>query len=117
MRTLVASLRYAWRGIRTTFRHEQNFRIQLFAASVALLLALLLQVDLIDAVAIIFVCTAVLVLEILNSVVERFIDLLKPRMEHQSGLIKDMMAAAVLLTSCGALVVGMLIFYPYVFSG
>lgn len=74
------------------------------------------QVRALEAVALTLVIIAVLVLEIVNTVVEKFIDLLKPRMHHYSGAIKDMMAAAVLLAAIGAVVIGVLIFYPYVNS-
>lgn len=74
------------------------------------------QVSRLEAVAIVFVLTAVLVLEVINSVVERFVDLLKPRLNQYSEIIKDMMAAAVALTSLGAAIVGFLIFMPYITS-
>ena len=98
-----------------TFKQEQNFRIQVVIAGVVILLMIALHVSAMEAIALIFVIVAVLVLEILNTVVERFVDLLKPRLHPHSEIIKDMMAAAVLLTSFGAMLVGILIFYPYFF--
>jgi len=66
-----------------------------------------------EAIALIFVICAVLFTEILNTVLERMVDILQPRLHHYSEIIKDMMAAAVFLTSSGALLVGIIIFYPY----
>lgn len=116
IRTIKKSIQYAWKGFRYTFRHEQNFRIQLVIALVVIILMIVLRVTPLEAVALIFVIVAVLVLELLNTVVEVFVDLLKPRMHHYSENIKDMMAAAVLLASVGALLVGIIIFAPYLLS-
>ena len=52
-------------------------------------------------------------MEILNTVLEYLIDLLKPRLHHYVHVIKDVMAGAVLLTALIALAVGVVIFYPY----
>lgn len=116
VRTLKNSIRYAWNGIRYVFRNEQNFRLQVIASFAVILAMIFFQVRALEAVALTLVIVAVLVLEIVNTVVEKFIDLLKPRMHHYSGAIKDMMAAAVLLAAIGAVVIGVLIFYPYVNS-
>lgn len=55
----------------------------------------------------------VLILEVVNSVFEQLVDLLKPRLHYVVGEIKNMMAAAVLLASLAAAVVGGVIFWPY----
>lgn len=115
-RTLRNSFRYAWKGLVYTFKHEQNFRIQLIASVVVIVLMILLHIKGWEAVALIFVIIAVLILELLNTIIERFIDILKPRLHHYSEIIKDMMAAAVFLAAAGALVVGLIIFYPYLVS-
>lgn len=109
-------MRYAARGLAHVFRSEQNFRIQIAIAVVVLLLMLVFRMNPLDAVAILFVMCAVLVLEILNTVVERFVDILKPRLNTYSQIIKDMMAGAVFLASFGAALVGAIIFYPYIYS-
>ncbi len=114
LKTLQNSFKYAWKGFRYTFRNEQNFRIQIVIALVVIILMFVLQVRAIEAVALIFMIIAVLVLEILNTILEYFVDLLKPRLHHYSQIIKDMMAAAVLLTAIGAIIVGAIIFYPYI---
>jgi diacylglycerol kinase len=56
---------------------------------------------------------AVLVLELLNSMLERLVDLVKPRMHGYVRDIKDLMAAAVLVTAGFAAVVGLIILLPY----
>ena len=57
--------------------------------------------------------TMVLTMELLNTALEYFTDLLKPRLHQYVESIKDIMAGAVFLTSACAIVVGLLIFVPY----
>jgi diacylglycerol kinase len=52
-------------------------------------------------------------MELLNTALEYFTDLLKPRLHHYVSLIKDIMAAAVLLTALGSAVIGLIIFLPH----
>ncbi len=114
VRTLINSFRFAIKGFRYAFVHEQNFRIQTLAAIVVFALAFFFHVKPWEVVALTGMVVAVLVLEIANTVIEKFVDLLKPRMEHYSGVVKDLMATAVLLTSLGAIIVGSTIFIPYI---
>lgn len=55
----------------------------------------------------------VLITELTNTVVERVVDILKPRIHPYARLVKDIMAAVVLISSIMAVVVGVIIFYPY----
>lgn len=114
LRLLLRSFTHAARGLATVFRSEQNFRIQLGVAFFVFIAMFLLPTTRAEKVALVVVASWVLVLELLNSVLERFIDLVKPRLHEYAREIKDLMAAAVLLTSIVSVVVGVLILYPYV---
>lgn len=110
------SFRYALRGLRHTFRTQQSFRIQVFGAVVVLVAMLLLGVTTRDAVILIVMTAAVLVLELINTVVEHLTDLVSARLSPVAQAVKDAMAAAVFVASLIALVVGILIFWPYLVS-
>lgn len=103
------------RGFEYTFRHEQNFRVQVFVAIAVILLMIMLPVKLWEAIILIMIIVSVLILEILNTIFEKITDLLKPRLSHYVQIIKDMMAMAVLLASVGAIVIGLIIFLPHIF--
>lgn len=113
-RLLFRSFAHAARGLVTVFRSEQNFRIQLSVALFVFIAMFALKTTRAEKVALVVVAAGVLVLELLNSVLERFIDLVKPRLHDYAREIKDLMAAAVLLTSIVSVIVGVLILYPYV---
>jgi len=112
---LFQSFRHAFRGLLTAWKYEQSFRIQVSVAVVVVLLIFWLQVPLWQAVALLFLIILVLTLEIINSILERFVDVFKPRIHPMVQEIKDLMAGAVLIASVGALLVGLLILLPYFF--
>ncbi len=108
------SLRDAYQGIKFAFVNEQNFRIQIFAALLALILAYFLPLKNHEHLLVVIMVFMVLVIELLNTAIERFIDLLKPRLHFYAKIVKDVMAGAVFLTSFCALIVGLMIFLPYI---
>jgi diacylglycerol kinase len=111
---LIKSFSAAARGLVHVFKSEQNFRIQVLLGALVLLGAFFLPLQTWERILVILLVLLVLLVEILNTVFEYFSDLLKPRLHHYIYIIKDVMAGAVLLTSVVALVIGIIIFYPYV---
>ncbi|MFH1426842.1 MAG: diacylglycerol kinase family protein [Candidatus Kerfeldbacteria bacterium] len=110
------SFYFAWRGVKYTFLNEQNFRLQLLAAIIVVICMAAFRIKQWEAVALILMVAFVLTAEILNTVLERFVDILQPRLHVYSEIIKDMMAALVLLSSISALLIGFIIFYPYFYT-
>ena len=108
------SLFNAWRGICYVFKHEQNFRLQIYTAVLVLFAVWYFALTRAEMVVIFLLIFLVLILELLNSAVEKMADVLKPRLSLQIHSIKDIMAGMVLISSLGALIVGIIIFYPHV---
>lgn len=102
------------RGVVVVFREERNFRIQAFVAVLILCAGTLLQVQVWEYVLLMLLCAAVLILELLNSVVERIANGLSPRLQPIVRDIKDLMAGGVLLTAMTALTIGIVIFLPHI---
>ena len=94
------------------WRSEQNFRIQIMVGILAIMLAVLVHLETWRIVAVILLVAMVLVLEVLNSVFERLLDVIKARLHPSVRDMKDMLAAAVLLASLTALVIGIVFFFP-----
>ena len=113
---LIKSFSYAFRGLRKTYREEQNIRVQIIVGSLALFLAFFVGLNRIEFSIIILLVVLVILMELANSAVERIYDVLKPRINTYIKEIKDIMAAAVLLASMMSVVVGSIIFWPYLFS-
>ena len=116
IKRLIKSFHYASRGIGIAWRYEQSFRIQAIAAAVVVALIFWFKVALGETIALILLIILVLTLEIINSILERFVDVFKPRIHPMVQEIKDLMAGAVLIASVGALIVGALILGPYLLN-
>jgi len=111
---LFKSFRYAFRGLKYALRNEQNFQIEILAGILVVILMFLFPTRTLEKIALFIVIFAVLVIELINTIFERMVDILKPRVHPYAQLVKDIMAAAVLLSSVGAVVIGITIFWPYV---
>lgn len=113
LKRLLKSFVDAFHGLKYAFWHEQNFRIQIFLAFIVVALTLIFPLKIWEIIILILLIVAVLTVELLNTVLEYFADLLKPRLHHYVLVIKDMMAGAVLISSLGALAIGLIIFLPH----
>ncbi len=112
-RLLFKSFRYALRGLLTAWRNEQNFRLQSLVALGVVVLMLIVPLERWEEVSLILVITLVLVLELLNTMIEKLADLLEPRIHAYVKVIKDLMASLVLLASIGAAIIGLIVFLPH----
>lgn len=109
------SLSCAVRGLKYVTKHEKNFQNELAIAIIVIAGMIYFRVTRAEAVVLSLIISGVLVMELFNTVVERMVDILKPRIHPYARLIKDLMAAGVLVTSVLAIIIGLLIFIPYIF--
>lgn len=107
------SFSYAIQGLVYVWQHEQNFRIQCLAAVLVIIAMLGFQVKLGEAIILTMMIIFVLVLEVVNTIFEKMVDVLKPRLHTYVKVIKDMMAAAVLIAAVGSVAVALMVFVPY----
>ncbi len=107
------SVTHAWRGLVTVFKSEQNFRLQILIAIIVTALAVYFPLRVWEVILLILLMMLVLMMELLNTAIEYFADLLKPRLHHYVLVVKDIMAAAVLLVSLGSAIIGIIIFLPH----
>ncbi len=110
------SFSHALRGFKYVLKYEKNFQIEMAMAVVVVGAMVYFRVTKGEAVALFLVISAVLTMELFNTVMERVVDILKPRVHPYAKLIKDLMAASVLMASVLALIVGFVIFAPYIYS-
>lgn len=110
------SFGHAFRGLATAFRSERSFRLQTFAAMVLAAILIVVPLQAWERALLVLVATLVLVLELVNSSLERLVDLAKPRLHAYAGEVKDVMAAGVLVASIGAVILGLIILGPHLLN-
>lgn len=113
IRSICKSFSCAFRGIKYATVHERNFQIEIVSAAFVAFLIFVFHIKNWEAVVLVSMIMWVLIIELVNTVVERVVDILKPRVHPYVRLIKDMMAAVVLISAIFAVIVGIIIFYPY----
>jgi len=107
------SLYNALQGLKETYGREHSFRIHVLILALLVATMLLLGIGGLEAALLILVAASVLVLELANSVFERLIDIVSPRVGAQVKDAKDIMAAAVLVASIASFAVGAIIIIPH----
>ena len=116
IKRLTKSFLYAFRGLIKVFKEEQNFQIQTSTGFIIIILGWYFQINKSEWLFLIIIIGLVLLMEILNSAVERVSDILKPRIHDYVKEIKDIMAAAVMLSSILAIIIGIIIFIPKIYE-
>ncbi len=110
---LFKSLGEALGGLKAVYRSEQNFRLQVYCGVAVLVAAAYFRLRGYELIVVVLLIGLVLVMELLNTALEYCTDLLKPRLNHYVKVIKETMAAAVLLTALLAAAIGLIIFVPH----
>ena len=113
LKSRIQSMAYALEGIADLLRHQHNARVHLCAAAVVLVLAAYCEVARWEWVALLLTIAMVWCTEALNTALEYIADACHPDQHPLIKRAKDAAAAAVLLSSLVAVVVGLMIFVPY----
>lgn len=108
------SFTFAINGLKDFFKQEPNARIHLFVAVLVIIMAFVFKISSLEWVALFIVIGLVLALEIVNTAIESICNLISPQINQQIKIIKDLAAAAVLVTAIVAVLVGLIIFLPHI---
>ncbi|HET7522107.1 MAG TPA: diacylglycerol kinase family protein [Bacillales bacterium] len=114
-RAITDQFRWAISGMKQAFLAERNLRIHVAAAVVVMAFAFVFHVSYMEKLVLLIVIGLVISLEIVNTAVERAVDLATADEHPLAKLAKDIAAAAVLFSAGIAVIVGLAIFLPYLF--
>ena len=99
------SFSYAFKGLKYVLSSERNARLHLLLAVLALVASIALRIGLEEWLFVVISISLVFF-------AEKTLDLISQENNQMVKLIKDMMAAGVLVTAFGAVVVAVIIFVP-----
>jgi len=108
----LSSFKYAFNGLRILVKEEHNSRIHFLAAILVLIAGFLLKISALEWLIIIFAIGFVIATEIINSSIENIADFISPDKDERIKKIKDLSAAAVLISAITAFIIGLIIFIP-----
>ena len=108
------SFGHAFRGLAILLRSQHNARIHAAATVLAVAAGALLRISPVEWALVALAVLCVWATEAINTSIEFLVDLVSPELHPLAAKANDVAAGAVLVAALGSLVVGVLVFGPYV---
>jgi len=112
MKRFLHSFIYAWNGIITTAKKEVNFRIHLLASVCVIAFGIFFQINVFEWIVILLLIGGILSLELMNTAIERIVDMVTQKYHPLAKMAKDAGAGAVFIYAIISVIIGLLIFIP-----
>jgi len=113
-RKLWRSFGYALQGLKNLVRTEQNALVHTVITTLLIFLVIVFHLGRLEIGLVFFAVGQVFAIEIVNTAIEKLLDIVHPETHSQIAFVKDALAGAVLIAACIALFVFVLVFYPHV---
>ena len=111
MNKFFLSMRCALNGIRYALLTERNMRVHLLVFVLVVIAGVMLEISKMEFLLVLGISAVTFSLELTNTAIERLADKISPQHDEKIGLVKDIMAGAVLVSSIFAIIIGFIIFY------
>lgn len=110
-RSIIDSFNYAVSGIILSIKTEKNMLIHYIIAVSVLGLSLFFNFTRVEFLILLFAISLVLTLEMINTAIEKTVDMITKEYHPYARIAKDISAGAVLIASVNAVIVGYLLFF------
>jgi diacylglycerol kinase (ATP) len=112
LRQRAKSFHYAFEGLLQFFRKDHNAIIHAIATIVVIIMCCIIRLSSTELLFIAIAIGLVWMAELFNTAIEKLCDMVCPQKNPAIKFIKDLSAAAVLVTSVTSVVIGCIIFIP-----
>ena len=109
---LAYSFKYAFQGIKQSYKGEQNLKIHTFIAILVIVFAFFLKISFFEWVIVLVLIGLVLMAEFFNTAIEYTVDVASPKIHPLAKAAKDTASAGVLVIAIISAIIGLLIFVP-----
>ncbi len=106
------SFTYPIKGLRYAYKNEQNLAVDVGIALLVLIASFIFKVSKTEFALLILTIGLVISLELVNTAIEATVDLVTQEYHPLAKVAKDTSAAAVLVFSIVAVIIGLVIFIP-----
>ena len=113
---ILRSFIYAWSGLRYSFKTQLNFRIHLAILLLVIVAGTLLKINVTEWLFVVLCSMLVLMLELVNTALEYLCDIVTTDFHPIVKIVKDIAAAAVLISAAGSVITGLIIFLPKIIA-
>ncbi|WP_449620615.1 diacylglycerol kinase family protein [Robertmurraya sp. Marseille-Q9965] len=109
---VIRSFQYAIQGITHTVIKERNMRIHVSISVIVVIVSFVLKLSTLEWLFILFAIGGVIALELVNTAIERIVDLVTKEYHPLAKQAKDIAAGATFVYSILSVIVGIIIFLP-----
>ena len=109
---LINSFKYAFDGIFTALKTEQNIKIHIIIMILVIIFGIILNISKIEWIICIILFGFVISLELINTSIENTVDLITVEKNPKAKIAKDTAAGAVLIAAMTSAIIGLMIFIP-----
>lgn len=113
--SLFHSFSYAISGVIHTIRHERNMKIHCTAAVLVIAFSFFFRLSAVEWLFILFAVGGMFSLELINTAIERTVDLCTEDFHLLAKQAKDIAAGAVIVYAILSVIIGCIIFLPKIF--
>ena len=113
-RTFFDSVKNCLDGLNYVLANEKNFVREIILGIIAILMSYFLGITRMEWIIVILLINFVLIMELLNTALEKVVDLYTTKYNEIAKVVKDVASASVFLMSLFSAVIGFLIFLPYI---
>ena len=110
------SIVYAYQGIISALKAERNMLIHLIVMILVITFGFIYDITITEWIACIICFALVIGSELVNTAFEMVVDISMPEVNPKAKFCKDVAAGAVLVNAIVSMIVGLIIFIPYVFG-
>lgn len=112
---LLKSFSFALTGIKTALWSERNMRIHFFVSLIVIGCSIFFSINKLEWLFVIVGIGGIFSLELVNTAIERVVDLVTEEYHPLAKQAKDIAAGAVFIYAITVIVMGIIIFFPYFF--
>lgn len=115
LKKLIHSFKYAFIGIITALKKEQNMKIHYLIMILVIILGIIYHLSTFEWLICILCFGLVISMEMINTAIETTVNLATTKTEPLAKIAKDVSAGAVLVSAIISAIIGLIIFIPKIF--
>ena len=113
-KSLSRSFGYSLEGFLHALRQNRNLRIHLIVAMVVVILSIFFRINKYEMSILGVVILLVISSEMINTAIEEMVNLITQEHKKEARIAKDVAAGMVLVAAVGSVIIGSIIFTPYI---
>lgn len=116
MKKFINSIKYAISGVIQALKEEKNLKIDFFIMILVIIFSVIFKISKLEWVIELILFGIVISLELINTSIERTVDLIIKEKNKDAKFIKDVAAGASFVSAIVAFIIGLMIYIPKIFK-